>query len=169
VRSGAGWKLNSKALFDRARLRELQSSYAEALAPLGIRRGEPGSEAKHSEVKQFYGAVQAAKQMPERAPLPPAPKTPMPPAKLSLRVRDTLLGLLGIETEHERAMRVHRERLARWRAQVGEVKEQNERAWQTMRAAATVAPLARKQRPSNLPPPSPPHPVHQPRTSPRPR
>ena len=37
-----GWKLNSKALFDRERLRELQTSYGEALAPLGIRRGEPG-------------------------------------------------------------------------------------------------------------------------------
>ena len=50
------WKLNSKALFDRERLREMQTSYGEALAPLGIRRGEPGSQAEHSEVRQFYGA-----------------------------------------------------------------------------------------------------------------
>ena len=49
VKSAAGgWKLNSKALFDRARLRELQIGYGEALAPLGIRRGEPGSQAAHS-------------------------------------------------------------------------------------------------------------------------
>lgn len=146
VRAGAGWKLNSKALFDRARLRELQTSYADALAPLGIRRGEPGSEAAHAEVKKFYGMVHAAKQMPERAPLPPAPKAPMPPAKLSERLWDSVLGVVGVESEHERAMRAHRERLAAWRAQVIEIKEKNEKAWQTMQAAASVAPMARKQR-----------------------
>lgn len=54
VKSAAGvWKLNSKALFDRERLRELQTGYGKALAPLGIRRGEPGSQAVHSEVRQF--------------------------------------------------------------------------------------------------------------------
>ena len=40
VKSATGvWKLNSKALFDRERLREMQTSYGEALTPLGIRRG----------------------------------------------------------------------------------------------------------------------------------
>lgn len=144
VRADGGCKLNSKALFDRARLRELQSSYAEALAPLGIRRGEPGSEAKHSEVKQFYGVVQAAKQMPRRAPLPPAPKAPMPPAKLSVRVWSKMLGVLGIESDHDRAMRAHRQQLATWRQEVRSIMEQNEQAWQTLRAAASFAPLARK-------------------------
>lgn len=148
VRAANGWKLNSKALFDRARLRELQSSYADALAPLGIRRGEPGSEAKHSEVKQFYGVVQAAKQMPERASLPPAPKPPEPPAKLSHRVWHGLLAMLGIESDHERAMRLHREQMAAWRQAAGEVRRKNESAWSQMRAAATMAPLARKQGPS---------------------
>lgn len=146
VRSGAGWKLNSKALFDRARLRDLQSSYAEALAPLGIRRGEPGSDAKHSEVKQFYGAVQATKQLPQREPLPPPPKAPMPPAKLSGRLWDGVLGTLGIETDHEHAMREHRVRLQEWRAQVRAAKERDEQAWASMRAAAAAAPLARKRR-----------------------
>jgi len=75
VRSAAGvWKLNSKALFDRDRLRDLQTGYGEALAPLGIKRGEPGSQAEHSEVRQFYGAVNASKSLPERAKLPPAPR-----------------------------------------------------------------------------------------------
>lgn len=60
-----GWKLNSKALFDRDKLRALQTGYGEAMAPLGIRRGEPGSKAKHVEVSQFYGAVMA-----ERPPMP---------------------------------------------------------------------------------------------------
>lgn len=144
VRAGAGWKLNSKALFDRARLRELQSSYAEALAPLGIRRGEPGSEAKHSEVKQFYGAVQAAKQMPVQAPLPSAPKAPMPPAKLSARFWSTVLHALGVESEHDRAMCAHRERLSAWRDEVKAIKDRNERAWQQMQVAASLAPITRK-------------------------
>lgn len=163
VRGPNGWKLNSKALFNRASLRQLQSSFADALAPLGIRRGEPGSEAKHSEVKQFYGVVQAAKQMPQRAPMPPAPKAPMPPAKLSERAWCRLLDLLGIESEHERALRAHRQRLATWRAEVQQVKEQNERAWQSMQAAASVAPLTRKQRAPRVdPPPAPAKQQHRP-------
>jgi hypothetical protein len=40
VKSAAGvLKLNSKALFDRERLRELQTSYGEAMVPLDIKRG----------------------------------------------------------------------------------------------------------------------------------
>lgn len=61
-RGWGGWKLNSKALFDRARLRELQS-YADALAPLGIRRGEPGkrSEALGGEAVLRCGAGREAR------------------------------------------------------------------------------------------------------------
>lgn len=164
VRAANGWKLNSKALFDRARLRELQSSYADALAPLGIRRGEPGSEARHSEVKQFYGMVQAAKHMPELAPLPPAPKAPMPPAKLSHRLWDGVLGMLDIDSEHDRAMSAHREQLAQWREQVRQVREKNERAWRSMQAAASIAPLVarRRETPST-------HRVSTTPSSPRPR
>jgi hypothetical protein len=169
VRAANGWKLNSKALFNRASLRQLQSSYADALAPLGIRRGEPGSEAKHSEVKQFYGMVQAAKQMPQRVAIPLAPKAPTPPTKLSARAWCTLLGLLGIETLHERAVRAHRQRLDAWRAEVEHVKEQNERAWQTMRVAASVAPLARKVRAPRVELKPPPVAIPQPRSGLRPR
>ena len=72
VKSAAGMgKLNNKALFDRERPWELQTSCDEALAPMGIRRGELGSQAAHSEVRQFYGAVQAANAAPARAGLPP--------------------------------------------------------------------------------------------------
>jgi hypothetical protein len=167
VRAASGWKLDSKSLFNRASLRALQSSYADAMAPLGIRRGEEGSEAKHSEVKQFYGVVQAAKQMPERSPLPPAPKAPTPPAKLSHRVWDGLLGVLGIESEHERAMRIHRNKLSAWRSEVERIKRENELAWQAMQAAASMAPLARKRRPpASLPAPSQPM-EHRTRTTPR--
>jgi hypothetical protein len=85
-RADGSWALNSKGLFDRERLRELQTSFGEAVAPLGIRRGEPGSKAKHSEVAQFYGAVQAAKTLPERAKVPEAPKAPTPPARATERL-----------------------------------------------------------------------------------
>ena len=99
VKSAAGiWKLNGKALFDRERLRELQTSYGEAMAPLGIRRGEPGSQAEHTEVHPFYGAVHAAKAMPARVKLPPAPKAPDAPSTA-----------LGFETPHQRAMKAHAE------------------------------------------------------------
>ena len=110
VKSEAGaWKLNSKAVFDRERLRELQTGYGEALAPLGIRRGEPGSQAAHSEVRQFYGAVQAAKGMPQRAKLPPAPRAPTPHSGIAASAADALGSVLGIETTHQRAVKAHAE------------------------------------------------------------
>lgn len=147
VRKGGGWHLNSKALFDRERLRELQSSYAEALAPLNIRRGEPGSEARHTEVKQFYGAVQAAKELPQRVKLSPAPKAPMPPARLTDRVLSSLLHAIGIDTRHDREAREYRQQLAAWRAEVRELRAQEDKGWEIMRAAAAVAPITRKAKP----------------------
>ncbi len=43
---------------DRHRLSELQDSYAERVAPLGLERGVHGSVATHQEVKQWYAQVQ---------------------------------------------------------------------------------------------------------------
>lgn len=51
------------------------------------------------------------------------------------------------ETEHDRAICALHERLASWHQQISDAKQQIERAWQTTQAAATVAPLDRKQRP----------------------
>lgn len=155
VRGPGGWKLNSKALFDRARLRELQTSYAQALAPLGLRRGEEGSTAKHSDVKQFYGAVQAAAKMPDRLPFPPMPKAPMPPARLAQRVWCNLLAAIGIESAHDHAVRAHRQQLSAWRAQVQEIKAKNQQAWQAMQTAAAVAPLERRRGAAGTRDPSP--------------
>src|ERR1035437_11028552 len=112
------WRLNSKALFDRERLRELQTEYGNALAPLGIRRGEPGSQASHSEVRQFYGAVNAAKTLPERVKLPPAPKAPEPPSGIAAGAADALGSAFGIETSHQRAMKEHAEAMKKWRETV---------------------------------------------------
>ena len=147
VKSAAGvWKLNSKALFDRERLRELQTGYGEALAPLGIRRGEPGSQAVHSEVRQFYGAVNAAKGLPERAKLPPAPKAPAPPSGMAAGAADALGSALGIKTPHQRAMKAHAAAMKQWRETCKDLRQQDAAAWEQLKARSAVAPLARKQR-----------------------
>lgn len=169
VRKGTGWHLNSKALFDRERLRELQTSYAEALAPLNIRRGEPGSQAKHTDVKQFYGAVQAAQAVPVRPQLPSPPKAPMPPAALTGRLWATVLHAIGRDAPHDAAMRAHRQELARWRETVRKMKEDDARAWSDLAAAAAIAPIRKRAAkpvdvPADYAPPRP-----ELRTRPRPR
>ena len=146
VKSAAGiWKLNSKALFDRERLRELQTGYGEALAPLGIRRGEPGSQAVHSEVRQFYGVVNASKNLPERVKLPPAPKTPAPPSGIAEGVADALGSAFGIETPHQRAMKAHARAMKQWRETCKELRQRDEEAWDRLKALSTMAPLAQRQ------------------------
>ena len=51
-------KLNCRGLFGgREKLSKFQDSYAEALAPLGLERGIKGSRAKHTDIKQYYAAV----------------------------------------------------------------------------------------------------------------
>ena len=154
VRTEAGrWKLNSKALFDRERLRELQSSYGVAMAPLGIRRGEPGSIATHAEARQFYGVVNARKDLPERVKLPPAPMAPTPPSGIAAEASNALGTALGIETPHQRAMQAHAVALKEWRETCSELRKKDDRAWESMRAKAAMAPL-RQRRPSNTAVPS---------------
>jgi len=151
------WKLNSKALFDKERLREMQTTYAQALAPLGIRRGEPGSKAKHTEVAQFYGAVQAAKGgLPERRAIPPAPKAPQAPG-VGARVLHTLADLSGLESSYARDLARYRHELAKWRRQARLIQQENAKAWENMKAVAALAPLARRSKPAGVSPASPPN------------
>ncbi len=145
VKSAAGvWKLNSKALFDRERLRELQTGYGEALAPLGVRRGEPGSQAVHSEVRQFYGAVNASKSLPERVKLPPAPKAPEPPSGMATGAADALRSAFGIETAHQRAAKAHAEEVKRWREACKDLRQKDATAWEKLRACSAMAPLRQR-------------------------
>jgi hypothetical protein len=171
VKTAAGvWKLNSKALFDRERLRELQTGYGEALAPLGIRRGEPGSQAVHSEVRQFYGAVNAAKSLPERAKMPPAPKAPAPPSGMAAEAADAVSSALGFETPHQRAMKVHAQAMKQWRETYKELRQEDATAWEQMRARSAMAPLAKRDR--SVQPPAchpPPKIATTPSSRPRPR
>jgi hypothetical protein len=147
VKSAAGvWKLNSKALFDRERLRELQTGYGEALAPLGVRRGEPGSQAVHSEVRQFYGAINATKSLPERVKLPPPPKAPKPPSGIAAKAADVVSSVLGFETQHQQAIKAHAEAMERWRETCGGVRQLDAKAWETMKARSAMAPLAQRSK-----------------------
>ena len=148
VKSAVGvWKLSSKALFDRERLRELQTGYGEAMAPLGIRRGEPGSMATHSEVRQFYGAVNEAKNLPERVKLPPAPVAPRAPRGFLAEAANTVGLVLGVETQHQRAIQAHANAMAQWRETCKELRQQDAKAWDTMKARSVTATLSLRQVP----------------------
>ena len=153
VKSAAGvWKLNSKALFDRERLRELQTGYGEAMAPLGIRRGEPGSRATHSEVRQFYGTIHAAKSLPERAKMPPEPKAPTAPSGVAAEAANAVSTVLGFQTPHQRAVKAHSEAMKQWRETCRDLRQHDTKAWETMRAICAIAPLERRsQRPGGTP------------------
>ncbi len=153
TRTAAGaWKLNSKALFDKERLRELQTSFAEALQHLGIRRGEPGSQANHTEVRQFYGTIQQAKDLPQRAAIPAAPKPPTRPEGLAAGA-SKVGEALGIETAYQKEVKAHEAAMRAWRQTVKELLQADTQAWDRMRAMASVAPI--KQRSQRQATPSP--------------
>ncbi|MBX0289351.1 plasmid recombination protein [Hymenobacter sp. HSC-4F20] len=44
-------------LDDRQKMRDMQTSFAAKVAPLGLQRGVEGSPAQHQKVKRFYGLV----------------------------------------------------------------------------------------------------------------
>ena len=170
VKAAAGvWKLNSKALFDRERLRDLQTSYGEAIAPLGIRRGEPGSLATHSEARQFYGAVNASKGLPERVKLPPAPKAPAPPSGMAAEAAGVVSAALGFETPHKRAVNVHAEAMKQWRETCRELRQQDAKAWEAMKAQAVMAPLRQRRNVGASVPGKASHPIAGPNGWARPR
>jgi hypothetical protein len=145
-----GWKLNSKALFDRERLRELQTSFGDALAHLDIRRGEPGSRAKHSEVRQFYGAIHAAKSLPQRPAIPSPPKPPLRPQGLAASAA-AASSMFGMETAYQKQVNAHREAMETWRAAVKELRQDESKAWERMRALAAVSPIRARSQPTQLP------------------
>ena len=142
-------------LFDRQRLRDLQSSYAGAMDPLGIRRGEEGSDAVHTEVAQFYGAVRAAKAVPVERPKPaPPPAKPPEIASMLGRIKEDAAAACGIETKHRKEVRAYQAALQRWRCTAKVVREQEASAWQRLQAAAAAVPLNRKRAPKQEQSPS---------------
>lgn len=139
-----GWKLNSKALFDRDKLRALQTSYGEAMAPLGIRRGEPGSKAKHVEVSQFYGAVMADRPPMPKLTVPPPPKKPAEPTGTRALVGG-VAAALGITTESEDRKARYEEEYREWQAAVKKAKQARQQAWADLQRRADYLTLANRK------------------------
>ncbi len=50
-------RLSARDLFGPAQLRMLQTDYAAAMKPLGLRRGNYGSKARHEEITKYYARV----------------------------------------------------------------------------------------------------------------
>ncbi|MFT3991731.1 MAG: plasmid recombination protein [Luteolibacter sp.] len=53
------WKIAGREYFTRSHLIELQDVYGEAIAPLGLHRGERGSKAKHKEMRDAQRDLEA--------------------------------------------------------------------------------------------------------------
>lgn len=76
-------KLNAKKLVgNRGDMQQMQTDFAAQVgAHHGLRRGEKGSRAKHTSIRQFYGALEAAGSpgaLPPRVPVPqPLPEPGM--------------------------------------------------------------------------------------------
>jgi hypothetical protein len=70
----------NKVLGGPAGLSRLQGDFAKVVgAKYGMRRGEKGSRAKHTTIRQFYAAIQAAggaDALPPRVPVPAMPEKP---------------------------------------------------------------------------------------------
>jgi Plasmid recombination enzyme len=69
--------LNAKKLIgNRNAMKDRQTRFAQVCGkPYGLRRGEEGSKAKHTSIRAFYGAIEAAGS---RNALPPARPVPAP-------------------------------------------------------------------------------------------
>jgi hypothetical protein len=98
-------------------------------------------------VKQFYGVVNAAKGLPERVKLPPAPVAPSAPRGFLAGAANTVGLVLGVETQHQRAIQDHANAMAQWRETCKELRQQDAKAWDTMKALSVAAPLSIRQVP----------------------
>ncbi|GAB3241972.1 hypothetical protein GCM10027346_37860 [Hymenobacter seoulensis] len=61
-RRGPAERLSARDLFSPAALRQLQTDYARAMAPYGLRRGVEYSTAIHQDVRRYYGAQKTSQR-----------------------------------------------------------------------------------------------------------
>ncbi|WP_173664810.1 MobV family relaxase, partial [Hymenobacter sp. AT01-02] len=59
---GAKERLSARDLFSPVALRQLQTDYAQAMAPYGLKRGIEYSTAIHQDVRRYYGAQKTSQQ-----------------------------------------------------------------------------------------------------------
>lgn len=58
-----GHRLTAAELFNPKTLRELQTDYAQAMAPFGLSRGMEKSPARHQDIKRVYGLNKAVQEL----------------------------------------------------------------------------------------------------------
>lgn len=146
AKAEGGWKLNSKALFDRSKLRELQTAYGEAVAPLGIQRGLPGSMATHTTVRQFYGAAMKAEKPMQRPERPKAPKPPKSPSGMVAHILEPLAKAIGIETEYEKEVKRYAVAKRKWAERLRTYQVEDTAAWANLQANAALSSIRRRSR-----------------------
>ena len=104
--------LNAKKLIgNRAAMQDRQTRFAHDCGkPYGLRRGELGSKAKHSTIRSFYGALQAAGSVDALPPLRPVPEALDEPSVISSKA--TKDAYARRERERAEAMAANRKRQA---------------------------------------------------------
>lgn len=73
TRDGPGYRLSGKDTFNPASLSALQQAWEDRLRPHGVGERLQGSKARHSTLRRYYSAVEAAPEVPEVVPAPPPP------------------------------------------------------------------------------------------------
>lgn len=110
-----GGKLNCRELLGgREKLRALQTRYAAMMRPHGLERGIKGSQARHTEVKDYYALVrqagyQAAREVKALGQEPERPKVPLVATRA------------GVEALVEKDRAVRRDKVTRLAAKAGKL------------------------------------------------
>ncbi|MBC6613371.1 plasmid recombination protein [Hymenobacter sp. BT507] len=69
---GVAVRLSARDLFNPVALRQLQTDYAQAMAPYGLQRGVMYSTARHEDVRRYYGAQKTTQRELDHVLLPVA-------------------------------------------------------------------------------------------------
>jgi len=94
--------LSYKAFFDgRQKLRTLQTSYADAMKPLGIERGRDGSRPTHNDIKDYYARVNDHKRLLKKVKSKPPEPVPSKFFGYSTEAVQTLVDNIRIQ-EHKK-------------------------------------------------------------------
>ena len=141
-------KLNAKKLVGGPReLSELQTEFAQQVgAPAGLRRGENGSTARHTSIRQFYGAIQAAggiDALPPRKPVPSLPPKPEKPGVFASRAAKEAYE--QAKDAHQRATEARRAAIAANKARQDQIEKLARLSLATHGRAARRAPIERHQ------------------------
>lgn len=108
----------------RDKLRGLQDSYAAAMEPLGLERGEPGSRARHEDIAKLYGVITGVQKSPNKI----EPKKVLGvtvESKKSLDERQAEADLEYQRLSAYRKSKKAKEEVARMKDLVDDVKDQN--------------------------------------------